>query len=84
MIKKRFLKIAVLVFLSISVFGSISWFFYYQKRHHDLLEGAKKNGVLYWNQNEIENENGYILITAFGVGCSLIKKKEMAPLSQGS
>ncbi len=74
MIKKRFLKIAVLVFLSISVFGSISWFFYYQKRHHDLLEGAKKNGVLYWNQNEIENENGYILITAFGVGCSLIKR----------
>jgi hypothetical protein len=74
LIKKRFLKLAVLVFFSSSVFGSFSWFFYYQKRNHDLLEGAKERGVLFWNQKEIENENGYILITAFGVGCSLIKR----------
>lgn len=67
------LKISILAVFSLSIFASIPWFLI-QKKHRDLFEEAKKRGVLIWNQERIENENGYIMVTAFGVGCSLIKR----------
>lgn len=73
MIKTRFLKFVVLSVCSLSILASFIWFLD-QKKHRDQFEEAKKRGVFVWNQKEIDNENGYIMVTAFGVGCSIIKR----------
>lgn len=69
----KFLQIFLFV-LVLSVALAVAQFFYGQTNNQRILQQARDNGVLLWNQNRIPEDDGYILVQSFGLGCSLFKR----------
>ncbi|MBK7845699.1 MAG: hypothetical protein IPJ71_18850 [Bdellovibrionales bacterium] len=71
--RQKFLQIfAFVAFFFVALI--ILHFFYVQNYNQEILQKARDNGVLLWNQNKIPEDDGYILVQSFGIGCSLIKR----------
>ncbi len=65
----------ILAFVAvIAVTLAILRFFYAQANIQKNLQQAQDNGVLLWNQKQIPEDDGYILIQSWRLGCSLIKR----------
>lgn len=71
--RRNFLQIFLFV-LVLSVALAVAQFFYGQTNNQRILQLARDNGVLLWNQGRIPEDDGYILVQSFGIGCSLIKR----------
>ena len=70
---RQFLQI--LVFVAVTIVALVmARLFLGQINTQTNLERARDNGVLLWNQEKIPEDDGYILIQTFGIGCSLIKR----------
>jgi hypothetical protein len=71
--KRQFLQIFAFTAILAAALASFQ-FFYRQTENKMILQHARDNGVLFWNQKKIPEDDGYILVQSFGLGCSLIKR----------
>lgn len=71
--RRKSLQIFVSVLILSAALASVQ-FFYGQSKEKRLSQQAQENGVLVWNQTKIPEDDGYILVQSFGLGCSLIKR----------
>lgn len=71
--RRRFLKSLAFIAVLLAALASFQ-FFYGGFNSQRILQNARDNGVLKWDQEQIHEDDGYILVQSFGIGCSLIKR----------